>query len=183
MSLVYTNENCVGCNKCISACSCIGANAEESKGISQDVQHVTEFCRKLEESLNEINSLLYILKENNDEVVNIATQTNLLALNASIEAARAGDAGRGFSVVASEINALAAGSKTTAANSNDGQMKINHAVNDIMNEAKTLLEVVDKVSGRTKKLADATKGIAASSANITEISNAIKTKLEALAGS
>lgn len=31
MALVYTNENCVGCNKCISACSCMGANRKAEK--------------------------------------------------------------------------------------------------------------------------------------------------------
>ncbi len=155
-------------------------SAQESNAISEDVQTVTEFCRKLEESLGEISGLLAELKENNDEVVNIATKTNLLALNASIEAARAGEAGRGFSVVASEINELAVSSKETAGNSNDGQVKINRAIDVIMKEAKTLLDVVDKVCGRTKKLASSTQNIAESSAAVTEISNNIKDKLEAL---
>jgi len=158
------------------------SNAEESTGISQDVQDVTEFCRKLEESLAEIGELLAELKENNDQVVNVATKTNLLALNASIEAARAGEAGRGFSVVATEINELAVSSKETANNSNMGQKKIEVAINEILDEAQRLLGVVDTVCNRTQNLAAATEEMAASSANITEISNVIKEKLETLVG-
>ena len=156
------------------------ANAEESTGISQEVLTVTDFCRKLEDSLNEISDLLSELKENNDQVVNVATKTNLLALNASIEAARAGEAGRGFSVVASEINELAITSKETAGNSNAGQTKIENAIKVIMKEAQELLGVVDKVCNRTQNLAASTEEIAASSASVTEISASIKDKLQTL---
>lgn len=156
------------------------ANADESNGISAEVQEVTEFCHTLEESLAEIGGLLNELQENNDQVVSIAAMTNLLALNASIEAARAGEAGRGFAVVASEINNLAGNSKRTAEDSNSGQKKIEKAIADIMAEAKTLLAVVQNVCERTENLASTTEEIAASSANISHISNMIKEKMDDL---
>lgn len=88
--------------------------AAECTDISGSVLGVTQFCETLNESMQEIDTLIKELSKNNEEVVSIASQTNLLALNASIEAARAGEAGRGFAVVADEINHLAGNSKETA---------------------------------------------------------------------
>ena len=157
-------------------------NAQESSGISEEIQDVSTFCSTLEEQLTNINNLLDELRENNQKVVDISSKTNLLALNASIEAARAGEAGRGFAVVASEINELAGSSRQTVESSNDGQIKIEKAISNILSEAKSLLEVVGKVSDRTKKLADSTKEIAKSSVNISEISDKIKEKMDTLVG-
>lgn len=179
--VALVNEDFVGLNSAVEQMESENEmNAEESGGISNEVMNVTEFCQKLEKSLEEIFELLKLLKANNNQVVNIATKTNLLALNASIEAARAGEAGRGFAVVASQINVLAASSKKAAGDSNEGQIKIERAINGIAEEAQALLEVVDKVSERTQHLADSTGEIAQSSANIAEISGHIKENLDYL---
>lgn len=153
------------------------ANAQESTGISIDVQEVSKFCVLLEDSLREITQLLNELEANNNEVVSIAAQTNLLALNASIESARAGEAGRGFAVVANEINTLAGSSKDTAGNSINSQKKVENSISTILSDAKKLIKIISNVDGRTQNLAAATEEIAASATSITQASDNIKQML------
>lgn len=155
-------------------------NAEESTGISSDIDQVAMFCERLDESMHEIKGLLTELEDNNQEVVSIASQTNLLALNASIEAARAGEAGKGFAVVAEEINHLASDSKQTATRSNESQQKVLCSIQSILQETKELMDIITGVNDRTQNLAAATEEIAASSNVILTTADQVKQALEAL---
>src|SRR5699024_2899368 len=79
----------------------------QSVVVKNSVDHLESQISGFQTTVNQIGQFV-------TEITNIADQTNLLALNASIEAARAGDAGAGFAVVAGEVRQLASESEKTA---------------------------------------------------------------------
>ena len=87
--------------------------------------------------------------------MSITEQINLLALNATIEAARAGDSGRGFSVVANEVKELA--NQTAIATT-----EISDQVEEINTEAASTVEVMETISGFIARINDSARSISAS---------------------
>ena len=88
-------------------------------------------------------------------ILEIADQTNLLALNASIEAAHAGDAGKGFAIVADEITKLAASSSETAGQIKEISASVLNAVSGLASEAENVVTFMkDKTMGSYDKLVE-----------------------------
>lgn len=156
------------------------SNAKESTGINLLMAEVIEFSEQLGAALDSIDGLTKGLQKNNEEITDVAEETNLLSLNASIEAARAGIAGRGFAIIAENIKKLSDSSKDTAGDSERNQGKIEEAVRDLQSRAKQLIDVIDAVNSKVTNLAAATEQIAAATVEVSDITENLKNKMEEL---
>lgn len=158
------------------------AVAQASEGASQNVQTVAAAAEEMVSSIGEIsqqiarstqiagNAVDQVERTNGDVqrlddaaksindivglISDIAEQTNLLALNATIEAARAGEAGKGFAVVASEVKALA--SQTGAATQN-----ISQHISGIQSATSKAVEAMSSIGGTIHEMSEIATAIAA----------------------
>lgn len=117
--------------------------ANEADHTREEMQTMVTAMEKISESSAKIGNII-------SEIESIASQTNLLSLNASIEAARAGDAGRGFSVVAEEIRQLAEQS------------------------AKAVVDTRELIEGSMREIAEGSRAVEHASSSIESVVSGIK---------
>jgi len=149
----------------------ISDNINSITSLAHDIELSAEVIEKLNQRSNDIGGVLDVIR-------GVAEQTNLLALNAAIEAARAGEQGRGFAVVADEVRTLASRAHQSTAEIQEMiqqlQAGANHAVETMNNSRKQAQLRVESIAGAGQVLT----AIADSVTTIKDMSYQIATASE-----
>ncbi len=116
-------------------------NMQAISSLAEEVENAAEVIQELESHSEAIGKVLNVIRD-------IAEQTNLLALNAAIEAARAGEQGRGFAVVADEV-------RTLATRTHDSTREVHDLINHLQTGTKNAVQTM--VQGREQAQASVTQ--------------------------
>ncbi|MDD2743381.1 MAG: methyl-accepting chemotaxis protein [Rhodocyclaceae bacterium] len=144
----------------------INQSMDATTRVVDAVQASNATIDKLNQSIAKIGDITRVIAE-------IASQTNLLALNAAIEAARAGEQGRGFAVVADEVRKLAERTTTSTADINNTVNEIQAVTAQAVNSMDIAANEVDTGIGKLRESVAGLEGITHSSSQVSEMSDQI----------
>ncbi|MFP6092713.1 methyl-accepting chemotaxis protein TlpB [Helicobacter pylori] len=160
-------------NKATDIASMMNASIEQSQGLRKRLIETQGLVKESKDAIGdlfsqiiesahteeELSSKVEQLSRNADDVKSIldiindiADQTNLLALNAAIEAARAGEHGRGFAVVADEVRNLAGRTQKSLAEINSTIMVIVQEINDVSSQMNLNSQKMERLSDMSKSV-------------------------------
>ena len=137
----------------LNAQECVDVSLAEVSALVKEIDGASKSMDSLSEQSQKINNVLTVIGA-------IAEQTNLLALNAAIEAARAGEQGRGFAVVADEVRNLA--SRTQAST-----LEINEMLNELHRLVEQSVNAMELSQERSVRSVDSSRAISDSLSSVT----------------
>lgn len=131
----------------------IQKNISEAEMLAQDINQAGDVISRLAEDSRNVDTVLEVIR-------GIAEQTNLLALNAAIEAARAGEAGRGFAVVADEV-------RTLSQRTQESTTEIQTIVEKLQGAAEQAVSVMDQGAKKANSAAETSASAGGALSSIT----------------
>lgn len=163
------------------------ASTEIARRLSESADVVRAAVNEAQMTGQDINALAEVAQKIGDVVElirDVAEQTNLLALNATIEAARAGEAGRGFAVVASEVKSLAAQTEKATGDISSQIMEVQNSSGQAVDAIGRITQRMDEIDSYTSALAASVQEQSAAtdeiSRNVTSAAGGAKLVVEVL---
>ncbi len=150
-------------------------SAEQALSGGKAVQDAIDSMKRISESSSQITAIIEVISD-------IAEQTNLLALNAAIEAARAGEHGKGFAVVADEVRKLAERSATAAQEITDLIKESGNRVDEGAKLSNDAGQILSTIVDHVKQTAEMVEQISAATEEQAATSNSIKEGMKQISG-
>jgi len=126
---------------------------EMFNSMSKTMDKLRESSKSIDEKLNDLKSQIKKINEFVNNIQNISNQTNLLSFNASIEAARAGQAGRGFRIIANEVKKLSGNTNVASQEIAKEIAKLDKQILQVVEENRGHNEFINKMQLDTKNSA------------------------------
>ncbi len=140
--------------------------SSNSQNLVSSMDNITGYTNITNEKIKKIDLLL-------NAIQNISSKSNLLALNAAIEAARAGDAGKGFSVVANEMKKLSVLSKDSAIEVSKTLVEIKNSIDEIIKEITSTSLMAESQSAATQEITATIEEITSSSQVLAQMTRIV----------
>lgn len=145
------------------------STAQDASDVAQKMSDIARFSEILKTSIDGVTTAVQGYNEINDSIIKISGQTNMLALNAGIEAARTGEAGRGFAVIAERVRQLSEETKTAVENGKQQSGTIIPAMESLNGESEQFLANIGDVTDKVAGVAAISEEIAAQAAEIENL--------------